>query len=309
MAAPAIDGRQGGPMTARKCLSLLLLMLLLAPGAGAAGTVETSDLVRQAEAKLDAGGRLAGEGKLAEAAAVYLQAAEIYEQVLQKDANDRSSRQNYAYALGERGMIYVRRGQQALSARNHAQAADAYGAAIAAYDLALKKLPQERNFQGNRRHCRHEWGLAQFQAKLAAKGPAFPFQLAGLDGSPLALAGMKGRVVVLEFAAGWCPECRASLPVLEELQKRFKDRARVAVLALDRVEGWSKGGSEEKMLALAKGAAYAAAWADEEAFYQYGSFGSIPTVFLIDKAGKLVAQVPADGRGLEDLARRVAALL
>lgn len=297
-------------MVKRNLLSLLLLVLLSALAGPLPASAGANDLSRQAEDKLNAGSRLADEGKLAEAAAVFLQAAEIYEQALQKDADDRSSRQNYLYALGERGMIFVRRGQQTLRDKNYAPAAEAYRAAIAAYDLALKKLPQEKNFQVNRRYCLHEWGLAQFQVKLAAKGPAYAFQLNGLDSSQVGLAKMKGRVVLLEFAAGWCPSCRESLPVLQEIQKQFKDKGvQVVVLALDRLQGWNKSGSEEKILSLTQGASFASAWADEETFYHYGSFNSIPAVFLIDRAGNIAAQVPADGRDREQLAKRIAALL
>ena len=290
-----------------------VVFLLLLPFLNREARLTASDakeLALQAEKKLDEGSRLADQDKLAEAAAVYLQAAELYEQALQQDANNSASRQNFVYSLGERAMIYIRKGQSAIQEKKYAQASDLYSAAIAAFDLALKKLPQQKNFQTNRRYCRHEWGLAQFQVKLAAGGSAFSFQLTGLDGAPVKLADMKGRVVLLEFAAGWCPSCRDSLPVLQELQNQFKSKGvRVVVLALDRVEGWGKSGSEAKILELARGREFSAAWADEETYYQYGSCNSIPTVILIDKSGKIAAQVPADGRDREQLARRISALL
>lgn len=297
-------------MVKKILLPVISVLLLTALNPQATFPAEAQELALQAEKKLDAGSRLAGEDKLAEASAAFLQAAEIYEQVLQKDPKNNSSRQNYLYSLGERGMIYIRKGQQALKDKKYPTAADLYSAASAAYDVALKKLPQEKNFQINRRYCRHEWGVAQFQVKLAGKGPAYPFQLNGLDGSSVSLAKMKGRVVLLEFSAGWCPSCRESLPVLQELQKQFKDKGvQVVVLALDRLDNWKKSGSEEKSLALIRGMDFTCAWADEETFYQYGSFNSIPTVILIDRSGKIVAQVPADGRDREQLARRIAALL
>ncbi|MCX6556953.1 MAG: tetratricopeptide repeat protein, partial [Candidatus Aminicenantes bacterium] len=190
-------------MAKKILIPVVIILALMVPARHTAlAAADAKELALQAEKKLDEGDRLANEGKLAEAAAVFQQAAELYEQALKTDPNNSSSRQNYAYSLGERGMIYVRKGQQAIKDKQYAPAADCYNAAIAAYDSALKKLPQEKNFQVNRRHCRHEWGLAQFQAKLAANGPAYPFQLNGLDGSPVGLAKMKGRVVLLEFSAG-----------------------------------------------------------------------------------------------------------
>jgi len=183
-----------------------IAFLLLLPVLNREARLTASDakeLALQAEKKLDEGSRLADQDKLAEAAAVYLQAAELYEQALKQDANNSASRQNFVYSLGERAMIYIRKGQSASKEKKYALASDLYGAAIAAFDLALKKLPQQKNFQTNRSYCRHEWGLAQFQVKLAAGGSAFSFQLTGLDGAPIKLPEMKGQVVLLEFAAGW----------------------------------------------------------------------------------------------------------
>ena len=93
---------------------------------------------------------LAGADKITEAAAAFLQAAELYEQALQKDPDNRASRQNHLYCLGQRGMIHIRKGQQFLKDKKYTQAADYYKTAIAAYDFALKKLPQEKNFLVNR---------------------------------------------------------------------------------------------------------------------------------------------------------------
>jgi tetratricopeptide (TPR) repeat protein len=132
---------------------LLLLTVLNRQGAIAIAT-EAKELARQAEEKLNQGSRLAGADKMAEATVCFQQAAELYEQAIQKDPNDKASRQNYLYCLGERGMIYIRKGQQSLKDKKYALAADCYSAAITAYDSALKKLPQEKNFQTNRRYCR-----------------------------------------------------------------------------------------------------------------------------------------------------------
>ncbi len=286
---------------------LLALTALPAPGLLA---VDARELAQQAGKKLDEGDRLAQADKLAEAAAIYLQAADLYEQALQKDPNDKSSKQNLLYALGQRGMIHVRKGQLAIKDKDYARATGLYAAAIVAYDLAIKKQPQEKNFQTNRAYCRHEWGLAQFQVKLAARGAAYPFTLAGLDGSSVELAKLKGKVVVLEFAAGWCSSCRESIPKMKEVQRRFQGKpVQVVVLALDRVDGWKKSGAEEKILAWFKETGLPFAWADEETFYQYGSLDSIPRIFLIDRNGRIATQVAYEDREPDRLASGIAALL
>ena len=55
--------------------------------------------------------------------------------------------------------------------------------------------------------------------------PAPEFSLPTLDKHQVKLAGQKGKVVMLDFWATWCPPCRASLPHVQHLasdQERLK---------------------------------------------------------------------------------------
>lgn len=65
--------------------------------------------------------------------------------------------------------------------------------------------------------------------------PAPSFKLAGLDGNEVSLASLKGKVVVLDLWATWCPPCRMSLPHLDKLyQSKKKDG--LIVFAVDQQE-------------------------------------------------------------------------
>jgi thiol-disulfide isomerase/thioredoxin len=45
--------------------------------------------------------------------------------------------------------------------------------------------------------------------------------LARLDGTPVALASLSGRPLVVNLWASWCPPCRREMPVLDQAQRRY----------------------------------------------------------------------------------------
>lgn len=59
--------------------------------------------------------------------------------------------------------------------------------------------------------------------------PVPDFGLRTLDGEPVRLSSLAGRVVVLNFWATWCPPCRREMPLLDQIQKKYEDRGVVIV--------------------------------------------------------------------------------
>ena len=49
------------------------------------------------------------------------------------------------------------------------------------------------------------------------------FQLTDLDGKPIRLADLRGKGVWVNFWATWCPPCQQELPILRDLQERYRD--------------------------------------------------------------------------------------
>ena len=54
--------------------------------------------------------------------------------------------------------------------------------------------------------------------------PAPAFTLSDRSDQSIALASLRGNVVVLDFTASWCVACRTALPALATLVGRYADR-------------------------------------------------------------------------------------
>ena len=73
--------------------------------------------------------------------------------------------------------------------------------------------------------------MAKLAADDAARGKA-DFTLTDLEGKNWTLRDLRGKVVLVNFWATWCPPCRKEMPDLDALYKKFKDRGFV-ILAID----------------------------------------------------------------------------
>ena len=117
----------------------------------------------------------------------------------------------------------------------------------------------------------------------ADKQKAADFSLKDLAGRTVSLSAMKGKVVLLNFWATWCPSCVSEMPSLNRLYKEMKSHG-LEIIAV------STDGSASSVRDFRKthGLLFPVVIDDDrEATRLYHVF-SLPTSFLIDKDGFVV---------------------
>ena len=71
-----------------------------------------------------------------------------------------------------------------------------------------------------------------------AVGQAAPdFTLNDLGGQPFTLSALRGKVVIVNFWATWCPPCRAEMPSMELLHRELADEGLVMLAVNIEKEG------------------------------------------------------------------------
>ena len=110
------------------------------------------------------------------------------------------------------------------------------------------------------------------------------FTLTDLSGKAWTLKDLKGKVVMLNFWATWCPPCRKEMPDLEALYKQFEPQGLIILGVSD--------DDPDKVRAFIQnqGTTYPVLLDPESKVNKLLHVEGIPKTFVYDREGKIVAQ-------------------
>jgi len=111
------------------------------------------------------------------------------------------------------------------------------------------------------------------------------FDLPTTNGKNLKLSDFRGKVVLLDFWATWCPPCRRGIPDLVSLKNEYKAKGlEIIGISLDQDNTIANVVPFIKQYKVN----YPVVYGDMSIIQNYGGIQSIPTSFIINKEGKIV---------------------
>ncbi|HWE42000.1 MAG TPA: TlpA disulfide reductase family protein [Gemmatimonadaceae bacterium] len=121
----------------------------------------------------------------------------------------------------------------------------------------------------------------------AASTASPPFQLTTLDGTAVSDQQLRGKVVLVNFWATWCPPCRVEMPGFQRAYEKFKDEDFVVLgVAMD-----AGGADAVRRFLDDRRITYPVAMATPSMVRDFGGVRFLPTSFLIDRDGRIRHEV------------------
>ncbi len=149
--------------------------------------------------------------------------------------------------------------------------------------------------------------------------PGTDFILKDMNGAPVSLAELKGKVVVLDFWATWCGPCKSSFPYLQKVFEKYQNNENVKILAIN---SWERLKDYPAQVENAKSFMSSNKYTfpvlidekDGDQFIVIGKYEveGIPTKFILDKKGTIAWKVVGFDNGqymIDEMTQQIEMLL
>jgi thiol-disulfide isomerase/thioredoxin len=103
-----------------------------------------------------------------------------------------------------------------------------------------------------------------------------------LAGKTISNEALKGRPVLIEFWATWCPPCRGTLAWLGDLKKRYGDRLTIVAVAIESDE------AEVRKLTAQLNLPLSWVMGSPDLALSFGDVSAVPMLFLFDAYGRII---------------------
>jgi len=136
----------------------------------------------------------------------------------------------------------------------------------------------------------------QVLSEVAGTPPAPDFSLTDIDGRQHRLGDYRGRVVIVNFWATWCPPCREEMPSMQRAWERIRDEG-IVMLGInlgedeDAIFEFTAGYPVDFPLLMDRDSSVIRAW----------GVRGLPTTFVIDPRGRIRYRA-VGGRAWDDAA-------
>ena len=147
----------------------------------------------------------------------------------------------------------------------------------------LASLVRYEHMQAEVSDPQYALALAKLEAADRARQKA-DFTLTDLQGKPWHLADLRGKVVLVNFWATWCPPCRKEMPDLQALYDQYKDQGFLVLSISDEATAKVAPFITERNIS------YPVLLDPGRKVSELYQVDGIPKSFVYDRGGKLVAQ-------------------
>lgn len=123
-----------------------------------------------------------------------------------------------------------------------------------------------------------------FDKQKPAVGETAPaIALSDLRGNMVTLADFKGKLILLNFWATWCPPCKAEMPGFQKVFMEYEDKGFVVLaVALDEIPN---------TLIRDLGISFPVMKINDRVKREYGAVSDVPQSFLLDREGRIIKKV------------------